>query len=97
MRAAGTMGFIISKENDYSFLKMKSGWMLKLSNYCIAILGKMSNELHFVTRIKNAGKNRQLGFRPTVRGLQKIQWIIHMEVVKVQDLHQKHIRHLMGN
>jgi len=25
MRAAGTMGFIISKENNYSFLKMKSG------------------------------------------------------------------------
>lgn len=25
MRAAGTMGFIISKEGNYSFLKMKSG------------------------------------------------------------------------
>jgi len=71
MRAAGTMCFIISKENNYSFLKMKSGWMLKLSNFCIAILGKMSNELHFVTRIHNAGKNRKLGFRPTVRGVAK--------------------------
>jgi len=31
----------------------------------------MSNELHFVTRIKNAGKKRKLGFRPTVRGVAK--------------------------
>lgn len=67
MRAAGTMGFIISKENNYSFLKMKSGWMLKLSNFNIAILGKMSNEVNFVTNKKIAGKNRRLGFRPTVR------------------------------
>jgi len=71
MRAAGTSAFIISKENNFVFLKMKSGWMLKISNYCIAILGKMSNELHFVTRVKNAGKNRLLGFRPNVRGVAK--------------------------
>lgn len=71
MRAAGTSCFIISKEGDYSFLKMKSGWMLRLSNYCIGILGKMSNELHFVTKVLNAGKNRKLGFRPTVRGVAK--------------------------
>lgn len=71
--------------------------MLKLSNYCIAILGKMSNELHFVTRIKNAGKNRKLGFRPTVRELQKILLIILMEVVKEQDLRLKRIKHHMVN
>jgi len=71
MRAAGSMAFIISKESEYSFLKMKSGWLLKVSNYCIAIIGKMSNETHFITRLKNAGKNRKLGFRPTVRGVAK--------------------------
>jgi len=71
MRAAGTSCFIISKENNFSFLKMKSGWMIKVSNFCVAILGKMSNELHFVTRVKNAGKNRNLGFRPVVRGVAK--------------------------
>ena len=72
MRAAGTMCFIFSKLNNITVLKMgKSGWMLKLSNYCVAILGNMSNESHFITRIKNAGKKRKLGFRPTVRGVAK--------------------------
>jgi large subunit ribosomal protein L2 len=71
MRAAGTTCFIISKENGFSFLKLKSGWLLKLSDYCVSILGKMSNEPHFVTRKPNAGYNRMLGFRPTVRGVAK--------------------------
>lgn len=72
MRAAGTMCFIFSKINNISILKMgKSGWMLKLSNYCISIIGKMSNEVHNTTRLKNAGAKRKLGFKPVVRGVAK--------------------------
>lgn len=71
MRVVGIMCFIISKENNYLFLKMKLGWMLKLLNYCIVILGKMLNELYFVIRILNVGKNRKLGFRLIVRGVVK--------------------------
>jgi len=43
-RAAGTIGFILSRDNLFSYLKMKSGWMLKISNYCLAITGVTSNE-----------------------------------------------------
>lgn len=72
MRAAGTMCFVFSKLNDICVLKMgKSGWLLKLSNYCISILGNMSNENHLIERLKNAGARRRLGFRPTVRGVAK--------------------------
>ena len=71
--------------------------MLKISNYCIAILGKMSNELHFVTRIKNAGKNRKLGFRPTVRGVAKNPVDHPHGVVKEQVRRQKRIKLLMVN
>jgi large subunit ribosomal protein L2 len=71
--------------------------MIKLSNYCIAILGKMSNDLHFVTRIHNAGKNRKLGFRPTVRGVSKNPVDHPHGVEKEQDLLQKRIKLLMGN
>jgi len=71
MRAAGTTSFIISQDNNNSFLKMKSGWLLKLSNYCIAILGRVSNENHFITDWKKAGISRKLGFRPIVRGIAK--------------------------
>jgi large subunit ribosomal protein L2 len=71
--------------------------MLKISNYCIAILGKMSNELHFVTRIKNAGKNRKLGFRPTVRGVAKNPVDHPHGVEREQVLLQKRIKRLMEN
>jgi len=70
-RAAGTSSFLVSRNNSFTFVKMNSGWLLKLSNYCICVLGSVSNEAHYITRIHNAGKNRDLGFRPTVRGIAK--------------------------
>jgi len=71
MRAAGSAGFIISQDLVYSFLKMGSGWLLKIYNLNIAIVGRVSNENHFVTKLKKAGDNRNLGFRPNVRGVAK--------------------------
>jgi len=38
---------------------------------CLAVPGLISNQNHYFKRIKNAGKNRKLGFRPTVRGIAK--------------------------
>jgi len=70
-RAAGVSSFLISRNDYFSFLKMNSGWLLKLSNYCICISGFVSNENHYIMRIKNAGKMRKLGFRPKVRGIAK--------------------------
>jgi len=72
-RAAGTSGFLISKDNRkrQSFLKMNSGWLLKLSNWCMGVPGITSNETHCQVRINKAGKNRLLGFRPHVRGVVK--------------------------
>jgi len=70
-RAAGTSSFIISKDENFTFLKMNSRWLLKLSNFCIGVLGNVSNEEHYITRIKKAGKMRHLGFKPTVRGIAK--------------------------
>jgi len=70
-RAAGVSSFLISRNDKYSFIKMNSGWLLKLSNYCICVSGFVSNENHYITRINKAGKMRKLGFRPTVRGIAK--------------------------
>jgi len=42
-----------------------------LSNHCVAIIGRVSNENHFITDLKKAGVSRKLGFRPTVRGVAK--------------------------
>jgi len=68
-RSAGLSCFLISKEKNYGFLKMNSGWLLRVSSFCIAVVGVVSNSKHFLTRVKNAGKNRNLGFKPRVRGV----------------------------
>lgn len=70
-RAAGVSSFIISRDEKFTFLKMNSGWLFKLSNFCIGISGSVSNENHYITRVKKAGKVRLLGFKPTVRGISK--------------------------
>jgi len=48
---------------------MNSGWLLKISKFCIAVIGKVSNLDHHIIRIEKAGKNRNLGVRPRVRGV----------------------------
>jgi len=69
VRAAGTSSFLISEEKNYVFLKMNSGWLLKISKFCIAVSGIVSNIDHHIIRLEKAGKNRKLGFRPKVRGV----------------------------
>lgn len=70
-RAAGVSSFIISRDDNFTFLKMNSGWLLKLSNFCMGVSGSVSNESHYITRVEKAGKIRLLGFKPTVRGISK--------------------------
>jgi large subunit ribosomal protein L2 len=50
-------------------LKLRSGLLQKLSNYCIGSLGVVSNSFHKYSKKKNAGSNRILGNRPKVRGV----------------------------
>lgn len=68
-RAAGVGGFVYSKWNNFVFLKLPSGTLVKLSKYCVCVNGIVSNRDHHITRIKKAGENRLLGIRPTVRGV----------------------------
>jgi len=68
-RSAGVGLFVFSKDKYYTYLKSRSRWLLRISNFGVAALGHVSNNLHHITRIKNAGKNRKLGIRPKVRGV----------------------------
>lgn len=68
-RAAGTSCFLVGKKQKLVILKLKSGWNLYLSKYCIASLGTVSNMLHHFFNYKKAGRVVNLGKRPTVRGI----------------------------
>ncbi len=69
VRSAGCSSFLISEDDNFSFVKMQSGWLLKLSKFNIGVIGTVSNIDHQTNRVKNAGKNRLLGVRPKVRGV----------------------------
>lgn len=43
-RAAGTGGFIYSKWKNFAYVKLPSGIIVRLSNYCIAVNGLVSNK-----------------------------------------------------
>ncbi len=68
-RSAGSSAIVVSKEDSKVSLKLKSGWLLSISNQCMASLGYTSNILHNSLVIGKAGFNRNLGIRPTVRGV----------------------------
>jgi len=68
-RAAGVGAVLISSHEKNAFLKMRSGWVIKISNKCIASKGYVSNILHNTKVYGKAGIRRNLGWRPTVRGV----------------------------
>ena len=69
IRAAGGSGLIIKKEYNKAIIKLKSGWNLIISKYCIAAIGLMSNSKHKFKNLIKAGNSRKMGIRPTVRGV----------------------------
>lgn len=69
-RSAGTSVMLTAQLENYSVLKLRSGWNLKVSNQCICSIGHSSNRTHRLeTGYRKAGLVRSLGIRPTVRGV----------------------------
>lgn len=68
-RSAGTSALLIRRQDKSSVLKLNSGWLLHLSNDCLASLGYVSNTLHKLTRVSKAGISRAKHRRPVVRGV----------------------------
>lgn len=52
-RAAGSSCLLVGKKRENVILKLKSGWNIYISKYCIASLGNVSNTLHkFIIMVK---------------------------------------------
>jgi len=69
VRSAGTSAFLINNDLYFAYLKMNSGWLLKISKFCICVIGVVSNPTHHIDIIGKAGNSRKLGIRPKVRGV----------------------------
>ena len=67
-RAAGNMAQLMAKEGAYALLRLPSGELRKVSKDCMATIGQVGNIEHENVKIGKAGRKRNMGWRPTVRG-----------------------------
>jgi large subunit ribosomal protein L2 len=68
-RSAGTSVQLIAKDNGYATIKMPSGEVRMVHLDCWATVGVLGNADHKNLSIGKAGRTRQMGIRPTVRGI----------------------------
>ncbi|MGN0452367.1 MAG: 50S ribosomal protein L2 [Ruminococcus sp.] len=67
-RAAGNMAQLMAKEDGMALLRLPSGELRKVPAACMATIGQVGNTDHENVKIGNAGRKRNMGWRPTVRG-----------------------------
>ncbi len=68
-RSAGTYAQIIGKDQGYAQLRLSSGELRVVRTECMATIGAVSNPDQQNIKIGKAGRQRWMGWRPTVRGV----------------------------
>ncbi len=67
-RSAGNMAQLMARENGLALLRLPSNELRNVPENCMATIGQVSNPDHFNVKIGKAGRKRNMGWRPTVRG-----------------------------
>ncbi|MCH5202245.1 MAG: 50S ribosomal protein L2 [Oscillospiraceae bacterium] len=67
-RSAGNMAQLMAKENGMALLRLPSGELRNVPDSCMATVGVVGNADHENVKIGKAGRKRNMGWRPTVRG-----------------------------
>jgi large subunit ribosomal protein L2 len=68
-RAAGAYAQLVGRDAGYAIMRMNSGEQRLVHGGCMATVGAVSNADHSNVSIGKAGRNRWLGWRPSVRGV----------------------------
>ena len=68
VRSAGLAAQLMAKEGKYATLRLPSGEMRMVPLNCRATVGTIGNGEHSLVKIGKAGRKRNMGIRPTVRG-----------------------------
>ena len=68
VRAAGGAAQLMAKEGKFATLRLPSGEMRMVPIDCRATIGLVGNGDHELIKIGKAGRTRNMGIRPTVRG-----------------------------
>ncbi len=67
-RSAGNSAQLMALEGAYALLRLPSGELRNVPRQCIATVGVVGNAEHANVKIGKAGRKRNMGWRPTVRG-----------------------------
>src|SRR6476659_8210903 len=68
VRSAGESAQLMARDETYAQVRMPSGEVRRIHINCMATIGQVGNLDHENIRLGKAGRNRWLGYRPTVRG-----------------------------
>lgn len=68
VRSAGNAAQLMAKEGDYAQIRLPSGEVRLVRQVCFATIGQIGNVDHGNIRLGKAGRKRNKGIRPTVRG-----------------------------
>jgi len=69
VKAAGTSAFIYNIIDNMVTLKLNSGWLYKISYFCVGVKGNVSNKFASQKIWYKASMSRNLGFKSVVRGV----------------------------
>jgi large subunit ribosomal protein L2 len=69
VRSAGNSAQLMGRDNGYAQLRLPSGEVRLINENCTASLGVVGNEQHQNVKLGKAGRNRNKGKRPSVRGV----------------------------
>ena len=67
-RSAGNSAQLMALEGPYALLRLPSGELRNVPASCMATIGVVGNTDHANVKIGKAGRKRNMGWRPTVRG-----------------------------
>lgn len=68
VRSAGAAAQLLAKEGDYAQVRLPSGEVRLVRQVCYATIGQIGNVDHGNIRLGKAGRKRNKGIRPAVRG-----------------------------
>lgn len=68
-KSAGTFSLLLNKSTLFCKIRLPSGLIINIPNFCFATLGKTSNKFNRLIVIGKAGRNRLKGLKPKVRGV----------------------------
>ena len=69
MRSAGSSAQVLAKEDKYTLIRLPSGEMRQVLSECMATVGQVSAIDHKNVKLGKAGRRRNMGWRPSVRGV----------------------------